>query len=123
MCVVLLKCVCHVTPLSACPETYDKGSGAVGGFGEAGPNLQSASVEKDIDMATNKFVNLTVRDNMESDSVTEGRVSSKSDVFVAMATVPGTCSVRCHASVNTFRNSEVLVFCNFMNFDKSEILM
>ena len=123
MCVVFLKCVCHVTPLSVHPETYDTGSGAVGGFGEAGPNLQSASVEKDINMAANKFDSMTVEDNRKSNAVKNSNAPSKSDFFVARATVPGMCSVRCHASVNTFRNSEMLVSCNFMNFDESEILM
>jgi len=72
-----------------CAELFDKGSGAVGGGGAA----DHASVDKDIDLATDKFIELRVEDKTVSDIVSEGRVSSKSDVFVAMATVPGAFSV------------------------------
>ena len=86
---VLQACVVHTCYV--CVELFDKGSGAVGG-GAAGLDPPSASVDKDIDLATDKFIKLEVEDKTESDIVSEGRISSKSEVFVAMATVPGAYS-------------------------------
>ena len=67
-------------------ELFDSGSGAAGGFGAAGPN---PTVDKDIDKATDIFVELGLKDKDESDVAKETRVSSKSDVFIGMATIPG----------------------------------
>ena len=76
-----------------CADLFDKGSGAVGGGGAAELDPQSASVDKDIDLITDKFIKLKVEDKTVSDITSEGRVSSKSEVFVAVATVPGAFSV------------------------------
>ena len=113
---VLQACVVHTC--CVCAELFDKGSGAVGGGGAAELGPQSASVDKDIDLATDKFIELRVEDKTVSDIVSEGRVSSKSDVFVAMATIPGAFSVWHHHSVNAVRNSAMLVSLDFADLHK-----
>ena len=99
VCVVLPVCVpdftdlCRAHLLCVCAERHDKGYSAVDGCGAAGLDPQLASVDKEIDRITDSFIKISVEDETESDDASQGRVSSESEVFVAMATVPGVCSV------------------------------
>ena len=84
-------CCAHL--LCVCAERHDKGYGAVDECGAAGLDPQLASVDKEIDLAIDNFIKLSVEDKAESDDASQGRASFESEVFVAMATVPGVCSV------------------------------
>ncbi|KAK7093978.1 hypothetical protein V1264_007657 [Littorina saxatilis] len=82
--------------IQACQgQKLDGGVGA-GGYGAAGPDPSkpTATIDQDMDQVASNLVNIKLRDKTDHDAAKEGRVSSKSDVFVALATVPDYVSWR-----------------------------